>query len=467
MIKPKYGFSGLIIGILLFLFSCNSNSNTGIANPSNDASILYAYILSNDSSPNASKAVFTVDNNDSLIYNVDSLPHGTRIDSLYVGFSFASSYGFIMNDTTTQSNYSTSATTNNAFDFTKPVTIQNLATDGKSTMKYTIKLNVHKVESYLHVWEKLNNKIANTSGENQKAILLKNKFLFYFGNGLTNTLYSSDNASQWTLESGLTGLPADAVLRNMMVFNETAYLLHAENEMYRSKDGINWTKLLVSGDANYNYIALLFTLKNRLWAVAQNKFDNNVRIATSDNGINWTFVGNKTFNGTFPVSDFTATTFRSPYSVREKAIVVGGFSPAGVRLNSIWSAEDKIISDTLNWLDLQYANSNLTEISNSAVEYYGSKLLLIGGETNSFLQDTAQMRQSINEGMNWVIPDTTINRLPLDFSARTNASIIKKSDDNTLYIIGGKSATSGLSDVWKIKVNFYSFDDYKENPYKY
>lgn len=466
MIKLKHTFLILAAGILL-LTGCNSNSNSTIANPSHDASILYARIQSNTDSPNASKAVFTIDNNDSLIYNVDSLPYGTKIDSLYIGFRFASSYGFIMNDTITQSNYLTSATTTQAYDFTNPVTIQNLATDGKTTMKYTIKLNVHKVETYLHVWEKLNGKIANTSGENQKAILLKNKFLFYFGNGLSNTLYTSNNAAQWTLESGLTGLPFNAILRNMLVYKETAYLLHNGNEMYKSEDGISWTKSTILGDANYNYIALLFTLKNRLWAVAQNKSDNSVRIAVSENGINWMFVGNKTFNNTFPVADFTATTFRPPYSVREKAIVVGGFAPSGARLNSIWSAEDKIITDTLNWLDLQYDKSNLTATTKSAVEYYGSKLLLIGGETNSFLQDTTQMRQSINEGMNWVIPDTTINRLPLDFSARTNASIIKKSDDNTLYIIGGKSATSGLSDVWKIKVNFYSFDDYKENPYKY
>ena len=147
-------------------------------------------------------------------------------------------------------------------------------------------------------------------------------------------------------------------------------------------------------------------------------------------------------------------------------MVIGGFTPSGKRLNTIWAAED-VLADTLNWINLQNAKSNLAANSRATVGYYGSKLLLLGGTTNTLLTDTLQLRQSINQGLNWISPDTTVNRIPEGYIARSNVSLINDSKDNSLYVIGGRSATASLSDVWKIKVNFYSFEDYLKNPYKY
>jgi hypothetical protein len=121
----------------------------------------------------------------------------------------------------------------------------------------------------------------------------------------------------------------------------------------------------------------------------------------------------------------------------------------------------------LNWLNLQNAKSNIVAVSDAAVEYYGSKLMLFSGATNTLAVDTTQLRQSMNEGMNWILPDSATNILPDNFKHRTHASVIKDSKDNSLYVIGGKSSTAPMADVWKIKVNFYSFKDYLENPYKY
>ncbi len=453
----------LVLFAGMFLTGCLSNTNNQIADPSDNASVLYAYIPSNSDSPNASTASFTIDNVENRIYNVDSLPYGTKIDSLYIGFSFASSLGFVVNDSVSEAvnPYSPSGTTSKHVNFNDSVTIENVATDGQTKKKYQIELRVHKVQTYLHVWNKLNEGITATPSENQKAIFFNNKFFYYVGHSTANTLYTSSDAASWA-ETPSSGLPLNAELRNMVMLADALFLLHNGNEIYKSTDGTAWTMNTTSVDADYNLKTLLFPFKNKLWAVAQHKADNSVKIASSSDGINWIFPGKKTFYDNFPVIDFAVSAFK-PAREGVKVVVIGGISPSGKRLNTIWSAED-ILRDSLNWTNLQVSNSNLPAISHAAVEYYGSKLLLFGGKTNTLLVDTTQLRQSKNHGLNWLQPDTTVN-MHADYTARYNASLITK--DNTLYVIGGHSATAPLADVWKIRVNFYSFKDYLDDPYKY
>lgn len=459
----------LLLMIAFFATSCLKNSGTQLAEPSSDASILHVAIQNSTYSPNASLAEFTIDNISDSIYNIDSLPYGTKVDSLYLNIRFASTIGFIINDTVSESPgfyNTTQGSTTRHVDFTNPVKIKNLATDEEATKEYVIELRVHQVETYKHVWSELNPSITTQASENQKAVQLNDKFFYYFGHAASNSLYTSADAKTWKAESGLNGLPLNAKLRDMVVFNNAIYLLHNGMDVYKTTDGINWAQHPITADPAYNYTSLLFAFKNKIWAIANEKNSNNVRIANSTDGITWVFSGNKIFDDNFPVSGFAATTFR-PKLGREKTMVIGGYSPSGKRLNTLWSAEHVTINDTLNWLNLQNAKSNIVALSDAAVAYYGSKLMLFSGTTNSFTIDTTQLRQSINEGMNWIPPDSATNVLPEKFTPRINASVIKDVKDNSLYVIGGKSSNAPLADVWKIKVNFYSFKDYLENPYKY
>lgn len=447
-----------------------------LANPSSDARVLGVAILYNDSSPNASSAVFTVNQTDSLIFNVDSLPYGTKIDSLYVSFSFGSTNGFIINDTVPEapagsyyySSYaSNSGTTSRHVDFTKPVKIKNLATDGKTFKSYTIELRVHKVETYLHTWTELQKNVAATASENQKAVLLNGKFYYFFDYGTSNSLFTSTDASSWAAAGVINGLPLGAKLRNMQVFDGKMMLLHNGNEIYTSTNGTDWTKETLNADTDYNYQALLFSFKNKVWAVAQHKTDNTVRIVSSNDGVNWTFSEKRVFTD-FPVDNFAATKFK-PVIGREKVIVIGGKDVNRNLLSTRWTAENIMGVDTLYWVNLQHRTYKLSPIEDAATVYYGSKLLMLGGSPgNNEIGDTiVQLRQSIDQGLTWVKPDTLQNRLPKNYKFRTNASIIHDEANKSMYIIGGKSKEGPLSDVWKVKVNFYSFDDYADDPNKY
>lgn len=463
-----FRYRGLLftLGVILFDVSCTTTQNQ-VANPSSDASIKTAYIQYNDSSVDASKAVFTINDADSIIFNVDSLPYGTKIDSLYLGFTFASSLGYIMNDTISESYYYGTAVTSHHFDLSKPVKIKNLATDGKTTRQYTIKVNVHKVETYLHIWSELKNSVLAAPAENQKAVMLNGQFYYFHDYGTSNALYTSADAVNWSNKGAVPTLPLNARLRNMLVYNNYILLLHNGNELYKTSDGINWIKQPIAGDPNYNYTALLFSFKNKLWAVAQNKADKSVKIASSIDGITWTFNEKRSFTN-FPVGDFAVTSFK-PSLGREKVIVLGGVDPSGQVLNTRWSAENVLGVDTLYWVNLQQKSFAMDSIQKAGTAYYGSKLLLIGGSNSDRMLVDAkkQLRQSIDEGLTFAVPDSTQNLMPDSYKFRTNASIIHDTTNHTLYIIGGKTNTEPLADVWKIKVNFYNFNDYLENPAKY
>lgn len=432
--------------IVLFIGACTSEAQ--LVNTSSDATVTSMYFNSNDSSPNLSSAVFKINDIDSLIYNVDSLPYNTRIDSAVTNFTFSSSAGYIINDTIPKYSYDTIT-----LDFTKPVKITNVASDKTSTMSYHIKVNVHKVQTYLHTWDKLNAEIQSNGQSKQKAVLMNGKFYYFSGSGVNNYLYSSSDATTWNAEKTPVGLPLGASLRDMVVFKNNIYLFHNGDELYSTSDAVNWTKAVFND--NYKFLTLLFSFQNKLWAIAQNKSDNSLHVANTDNGTNWAIIANS-LPSNFPVTGFATTSF-TPRMGLEKVLLVGGYNNNGEKLNTRWSSEDGSY-----WVNLQNSKSTFNAISGASLAYYGSKLLLIGGTdiNNNLVAADLQLRQSLDEGLTWAKPDTTQNVLPADFKYRTETSVIVNSANKRLYIFGGHSNTDIFSDVWRIRVNFYDFLDY-------
>lgn len=446
--------TAIFLSVLLLGISCGGNQPQ-VANPSNDASVTYLQLINSDQKATVLSAQFTIDHTKNEIYNVDSLPYATKVDSLYLSIKFASTLGYIMNDTISES-YLTPKTTN-AYDLTQPVTIKNLATDAKTTKTYTLRVNVHTVKTYQHVWEQINSDIDKRAGDNQKAFLLHDTFCFIYQEAGGYVLYTSMDAKRWQKNSSPTGLPKDIRLSQIFSKGDSALLLH-QGSLYTTTDAHTWTSKPVEGDGDYDYVSLLFLFKNEIWALARHKTNSTIKIAHSKDGVKWSVAKDRSFVNDFPDKDFATTTFQ-PRLGREKLIVVGGRNHAQKTLNSRWSAENILNTNKLNWVNLHNEQSTFLPLSATSVVYYGSKLLLIGGldAQQKTLQTEKQLQQSIDEGLTWTVPDSTTNVLPKEFVARSATSVILH--DNSLYIIGGKGETASLSDVWKVRVNFYNFKD--------
>lgn len=434
----------LTILFSVVLYSCNLNSDTSTT-VSDDATITAFSINENDSSENASDAVFTINDETGIIENVDSLPYQTRIDSLIPSISFTSSDGYIINDTLTYNLYSTLE----ALDFTKPIKITNVASDGVTKKDYTVKLNVHKVDPYLYVWSKFSDKIGASVYAAQKAIYFKNKVYFFTNSGILNYVYTSPDAENWSAAS-VNNLPADVNLQNMDTLNNKIFVLHGE-KVLTSEDGVSWSELTT--DNAFEYKSMICTYQNQLYAVGKNKTSGAYGIIASADGATWTQTTPLPEN--FPVTGFAATSFKPKYGDR-KMVIVGGFGTNGDKLNTRWSTENGYY-----WVNLKNSKSTFDPTSDGAVSYYGSRLILIGGTDNTLfnnlLDSLSQIRNSLDEGLTWTRADTTQIYPPTSYKFRKNASMVINPNNFDLYIIGGSTDTEVLSDVWKLKANYYNF----------
>ena len=67
-----------------------------------------------------------------------------------------------------------------------------------------------------------------------------------------------------------------------------------------------------------------------------------------------------------------------------------------------------------------------------------------------------QLFESMDEGLNWSVPDTLFNRYPEGYEPRNCPSVIVD-EKHYIYLVGGKTKTRIYSDVWRTKLNEMDF----------
>jgi hypothetical protein len=457
----------LFSAFIVFLTSCLGTTNTATT-ISSDATFVSLTLAKNDS---VKSAVFTLVGD--TIVNLDSLPYKTKVDSVYPTFSFKSTVGIRILFPAGFKKDSVALTGNDTINFTQVVRVRNLASDNKATALYYVKVNVHKVEPKLYVWNKLND-IAGPNAPNQKTIVFNDKLFYYSNDGTGSYLYTSIDGNDWSSET-VTGLPASIPLSDMIQFNGKLYLSQDGYNIYSSTDGITWTKFV----SDYNFKSMLYVFGDKLWAVVQSSSETFCRFASFTETDGWVVRGEIPAN--FPVRDFTSVTFSSRTG-KPKVLLIGGYPLSSeLLLKNRWSSEDGVY-----WVDFSISNHSLdTLAAGASVISYGDKLLLFGVRSDSAIY-TSHFRQSIDEGLSWQRPDTLYNRLRqriikvsstkndttyINYQPRNYQSVVvlksrtynsadtkqQNLESNRIFMVGGKTQTGVLYDVWTGKLNSKSF----------
>lgn len=429
----------LCISVLMLTFPSCLNTPVSETEVSDDPSLLSLKFKANDSILHLDEAVFTIDDDNGLVYNVDSLPYLTRVDSVIPEFSFASTAAsllFVEDDTIY-------LTGNDTIDFTRrPMRLLNYAADGIHSKEYSISVNVHQVNPDLYMWEQMCAQASQREGSAQKMLMKEDIFYFFLGNGLRNYLYTSANAREWT-ETGISGLPNDIDFRQMQCFDGKFYVV-ASGMLYVSENGQTWTAQSVTGVA---FVDLLFTFHKALWAVVNIGEESNY-FAQSADGITWNIVAG--VPAQFPVADYAALAFLSRTNT-EKAIVMGGVSSTGETLNTRWCTEDGKL-----WINYSVEQPNFTSLTGASILQYDDKLLMFGGVDKDNNSLNGQLFESVDEGLNWTIPDTLHNRYPQGYEVRNSPSVILDKHQY-IYVAGGYTRTKIYTDVWRTKLNKVDF----------
>lgn len=435
-----YLFPVLAIGMC----ACSSGSGQSVATVSSDATVASLTFAANDSFPGLSKAVFLIEDriDTGMIYNVDSLLFGTRVDSVIPTFRFHYTPGaavvYTFSDTIPLTGLDT-------VDFSvNPTLLHVIASDYVSDKWYKIYVNVHQVDPELYVWERVADNVYPVTGTEQKAVWQKGAIRLFVNDGVCNRLYESPDGRSWT-QTEVTGLPVNCQVRNIIEADDKLY--YGDGAMlYMTSEAAEWTGVDFSESA-IRFVNMLYFFNDSVWAMVQTEEDA-YRLASSFDGTKWAV--HEVLPADFPVSDYAALAFRSA-SNRRRAMIVGGFSAAGDALNTRWNVE-VAPEGGYNWSNFSIEQPHFKSFTGASVIWYNQQFFMFGGADADNQVDKYAMLESVDEGMHWFVPDSAHNLLPADYRLRSKQSVLVDTDNN-IYIIGGQSRTEVFADVYRGRLN--------------
>lgn len=434
-----------IISILAaVLSSCKNNTSTTTVDRST-AQLKSFYFASNDSMPGLASAVFTIEerNDTGLVWNKDSILYGTSLKRVVPRFIFAatpSAAYLTMADSIVQ------LTGYDTLDFTKtPIYLTIRSADKSNTKIYRMNVTVHQADPDLFTWTRLSAGVLGYDDCDQRVVEVGDDFVMLTSNGYSLRAYKSADGSMWSDLGTMNGLPKGTKVRQ--IISDGVNLFYAQDStVYTSTDITNWTEKKMDRPTH----TMLLYWNNHAWLLTTN--DDGFYELAYTNGSTLTMSG-LVPGGEFPISDFATVRFLSS-SLRERAMILGGFSEYGAALNSRWNLEYSTHIKEHNGYRLQdYSQDRMdfTGVTGISVVYYNHMLMLFGGIDSKSQYLGRDIYTSSDEGITWTKADTAKNQLPESYQARQKLSAVVR--DNNIYIFGGEDSERTYSDAYKGRLN--------------
>lgn len=392
-------------------------------------------------------------NDTGLISSVDSLPFGTRLDSVIPLVTYMATPGivnFVLPDTTITS---TGVDTMNFNQ--KPIYLHVTASDMKTEKWYLIDIAAHQEDPNLFVWKCLTNNLfapASIPNCQTKAFRINDQLVVYVNTGLSTSIYISNNGEEWTRHAAsVATLPVPCHVRDIVQHGNTLYYIDG-TFLYTSSDLLTWEKVDYAG-ATFKPINMLMSYNGHAWCILQDNVNEQLQLGIITDSIrpikNIVDMDNGYLPATFPINDFAALEF-STSSERPRAMIVGGRTLNGDIVKSRWNLEYTTYfgeSDTYRLKDFSIAQPTFESLTGVSIIQYEGKLMMFGGTDND-LTLRSDILYSDDEGMNWYLPDTASNQMPSSYLSRSNQSVLVDNTSN-IYIIGGESHTRTFGDVYR------------------
>ena len=204
---------------------------------------------------NLSKVQFTIDPTNSVIFNADSLPKGTKIRKLLTSITYANTAssaqirikgGSLMSDTIFDYKNTDS------IDFTGTVHLIIVSQDKLVTREWLLKLNVHNVEGDSLYWDKMARRDlpgAKPELEESRTVCFQGTaYCFTKCNGVV-TLATAEHADNEVWNTTSVAMPLDADITTITANEQALYMLTNSGKLLRSGDGRYWSDCGVTWEA--------------------------------------------------------------------------------------------------------------------------------------------------------------------------------------------------------------------------
>ena len=438
-------FFNILLGLtMLMAVSCNKTQDTTQANRS-VAQLTSFGFAANDTMPGLAAAVFTIDEriDTGLVWNQDSILYGTSLTRVVPRFTFLSTpdaaYLTMRDSIYVLTGYDT-------LDFTlSPIYLTIRSADKSTTKVYEIRATVHSADPDLYTWEQLTDGIYPTDDSEQRVVEHNGAFLMLASNGYAIRAYSSEDGASWTDRGTQSGLPSGTNVRQIISDGNTLYY-GQDSTIYTSSDAHTWTARKTA----HPVLTMLLYWNRRVWALSRNE-ENRYEMAYLD-GDTLAMSGLMPTDN-FPVSDFATVTFLSS-SLRERAMIIGGFAENGRSLNTRWNMEymsHPKPEGTYRLQDFSIDRPSFTSLTGVSVIEYNHQLLLFGGVDDKMSYFGRDILISKDEGLTWSKADTLKNQLPDVYQARQKQTALVR--DNYIYLFGGQDSQTTYSDVYRGRLN--------------
>ena len=440
-IEMRKYFYIIVSFFAIVLTSCDGATTT--QQSSSVARLVSFSFAKNDSMPGLAKAVFTVEErlDTGMVENKDSILYGTSLTRVVPRFTFAATpsaaYMRMADTIITLTGYDT-------LDFTMtPIYLTIRSQDRSTTKTYEIKASVHSADPDLYVWKQLTPAIYEPDDSEQRVVELGDAFVLIKSNGFWRNVYRSEDGITWEALGEPDNLPDGTRVRQIISTGDTLYYGQGDR-LYTSTDAVHWTEQTM----NYPIATMLLYWNKRVWALIEN---NGYQFAFLNDGQLDTTALRPTDN--FPISDFGTVTFESA-SLRERAMIIGGFAEDGRSLNTRWNLEystHPLPDGAYRLEEFSIDRPSFTSLTGISVIWYNNQLQLFGGVDEKMSYFGREIFISTDEGLNWDKADSTKNQLPEVYQARQKQTAIVR--DNYIYLFGGQDGQNTYSDVYRGKLN--------------
>lgn len=411
--------------LLIGLAACTKDK--GSSSTKSSVTTLTRFYLSNDSVlKGLSKTTFTIDNDKNVIHNADSLPYLCKTDSLIPTMYGSTLQSITINDTVSYSG-------NDTIDFTRPVTVTTVATDGKSTRTYIVTVNVHQIDPDAYNWAGIKSEIfGDLAAIGQKTVFCQGRLNLFVATSGEMVVFTSPDGITWTRHS-VSGLPVGTSVDGIVANNGKFHAV-AGGKLYTADSPDTWTEAAAAD----NITRLAFAMNGKLYAFGET--DGTRTMFERDTA--WRDLG--ALPDKFPASGFAVCVDAEP-SGKKRAYIVGGQTADGTTLGTVWSSENGAY-----WANLAANKEWFTPRYGAAVVQYAEGLMLIGGADENGIRDDRQW-YSPDYGLTWQTPDD--KALLPDLWVSRHGHSVAMDEQRYLYIVGGQTAGDVLSDVWKGRKN--------------
>lgn len=326
----RLAFFIIIATVATVFCACNTDSDEPETSSSNVMVTSFTLNANDSVLANLDSVFFTIDLVNAKVFNADSLPYGTDVSRLVVNIgTMGSSVAELsiprpgQNDSIVD--YLKKST--DSIDFSNgPVKLHLVALDGVSQRDYTISVNVHKVKPDSLYWNKLSmNKLPTMSlnPKVQKTVAMKNMAVCISGVHPEYTLATIDNPSNffWARES-LT-FPFEPNINSLSATDNTLFILDNDGNLYSSTDGMVWSAC----NENWHHIYGGYGDKLLGVKVIDGKFHHVTYPATTTTLV----------DTDCPVSGTSLiVTFDTEWSDSQQAFIMGGRKSDGMIIGDMW-----------------------------------------------------------------------------------------------------------------------------------